>query len=353
MAVQLLILAVILLIVPTFIGGVFSRVDKMSGNLLFRWVSGQFLLWAGFQFISTALIVQEKTFGLLVWLFWGYIAALLLLAAAQAIRHGFRKSSVSVIRGFDRETRSADMALWAVFGGLLLFQLIQAARLAYADGDDAYYVAIAATSPDDNLMYCKLPYTGGGTSIDVRHGLAPFPIWISFLAKASGMQAVTIAHVVLPVVLIFMSYSIYYLLGVRLFEKGGSRLPLFLIFAELLVLFGDYSFYTVENFMIARSRQGKAALGSIVIPFLFLLLLILTKKLQEGERIPAGLYLLIGMGAAAACLCSTLGALLICVLLGVGGLAAALCYRRFQCLLPLALCCVPCVGYALLYLALA
>ena len=102
--------------------------------------------------------------------------------------------------------------------------------------------------------------------------------------------------------------------------------------------------------MIARSRQGKAALGSIVIPFLIFLFLILFGRFEQGARIPARLYLLFGAAAVTACLCSTLGALLICMMVGIAGGLGAICYRRFGCLISLAVCCMPCICYAMLYL---
>ena len=52
------------------------------------------------------------------------------------------------------------------------------------------------------------------------------------------------------------------------------------------------------------------------------------------------------------CLCSTLGALLVCMLIGVTGLCAAVCYKKWKFLFPMAACCVPCVVYAGLYLIL-
>ncbi len=353
MAIQLLILGVLLLVIPVFVGGIFSDVDGMRGGLVFRWVSGQFLLWAGFQFISVPLIIRERNFSQLVWGFWLYMAALMLMAAGRGIRQIQRRVPASLVKGGGKGKQVSEMLFWAIFTGLLLFQLVQAVRLAYADGDDAYYVAISAMTQDADTMYLKIAYTGETTMLNFRHSLAPFPIWIAFLARVSGIQAVTVAQVILPVVLIAMSYGIFYLLGVRLFPEKGGQLPLFLIFTEILVLFGDYSFYTAENFMIARSRQGKAALGNIVLPFLLLLLLIFMKKLQEAERVPVWCYLLIGAVATTACLCSTLGALLICMAVGVAGLSAAVCYKRFRCLVPLAICCIPCICYALLYLLLA
>jgi len=351
--IQLLILGVLLLIIPVLAGGIFLQIGNERGNLVFRWVSGQFLLWAGFQLISVPLILKERGFASLVVLFQVYIAVLLLLAAAQWIRRGAYRRWIEHFRFERRWKRPENIVFWGIFAGLLLFQLIQAVRLAYADGDDAYYVAISTVTQNAETMYLNIPYTGYATQLEIRHSLAPFPVWISFLARVSGMPAVMVAHVVLPVVLISMTYAIFYLLGARLFPEKGGQLPLFLIFTELLVIFGDYSFYTAENFMIARSRQGKAALGNLVIPFLLLLLLMVMKKLQEKQRVPARLYLLLVAVTTTGCLCSTLGALLLGLAMEIVGLLAAVCYRRPGCLLPLAACCIPCVCYAMLYLILA
>lgn len=244
----------------------------------------------------------------------------------------------------------SEVLFWLLFWGLLLLQLVQAVRLTYADGDDSFYVAISSITQDSDTMYQKLPYTGGATVLDGRHGLAPFPIWVAFLARSSGIPAVTVAHVILPAVLISMTYGIFYLIGRRLFPERDGRLPLFLLFAELLVIFGDYSFYTAENFMIARSRQGKAALGSIVIPFLVFLLLLLLEKMQEKEKLPAAYFLLLAAAIVTGCLCSTLGALLVCVPVGIVGLMGSLYYKRPGILPPVAACCVPCLIYIFLYL---
>ena len=353
--IQFLILAALLLFIPTLIGGLFIRVDKGSGNLLFRWVSGQFLLWAGFQLICVPLILRERSFESLVKLFSGYTAALALLGLGALIQRRVKgkKQKTFFNDKIFKKKKNGNALLWILFWGLLLFQLVQAVRLAYADSDDAYYVAVSAITQESGAMYRTLPYTGGTTQLDIRHGLAPFPVWISFLAQLSGMRPVMLAQSALPPVLISITYAIYYLMGSLPFpekEEGQEKLPLFLVFAELLVLFGNYSIYTAENFLLARSRQGKAALGNIVIPFLFLLLLIFMRRLQEARKVPVLLYLLMGAAAVTGCLCSTLGALLVSLLVGTAGVLAAVCYRRPLVLFPLAVSCAPCVYYALLYL---
>ena len=238
-----------------------------------------------------------------------------------------------------------------IFAVLLLIQLVLAVVMVYGDGDDAYYVAISTAAQESGKMYQKIPYTGMNTELDVRHGLAPFPIWIAWLAQMTGISTVVVAKTLLPVVLISMTYGVFYLLGSRILFSGQS-VPLFLICTEVLVMFGDYSFYTVENFMIARSRQGKAALGSILIPMIFFLLLWLFRRLQEEKKITVGFWMLLGAVMISCCLASTMGALLACMLMGVAGICGAVCYKRFRLLLPLTACCIPCVIYAGMYLLL-
>lgn len=412
---RICILAFCLTVVPTAAGGCFQSLLQrvgaagkagavkgaesagMSGcRLPFFWVSGQMLLWAGFQLLCVPCVLLELEFHDVVYGF-GALAAVLAAAGVLTLIRSKGKRTFKLVpeagkavRGDAGSRRALVSFLWVCFFALLLLQLVQAVRLAYGDGDDAYYVAVSAITENADTMYQKLPYTGGTTKVDIRHGLAPFPVWIAFLSRVSGIRAVSVAHIAMPLMLIPMTYTIFYLLGKRLFGGRERQLPLFLIFAELLVLFGDYSFYTVENFMLARSRQGKSALGSIILPMLFLLLFLLLERLGEQpgtrtggqpgarnggqpgarnggqpgarnggpsrdktkgqEKHGAAYWVLLCGTMTAGCLCSTMGAFLLCLLLAVTGLCAAVSYRQWRVLPPLALCCVPCVCYALLYL---
>lgn len=377
-ALRIVALAVLLLVVPTIVGTLFFATESKTNSLIFAWVSGQMLLWAGFQVIAVPFILKEKTLSRIVMLYAVYQAILLLLAVAVGLyRMGKRsglgkgwKSSwekgwknggtlagnqhqgLHAVPDQNGTKRVLRYGLWAVFALLLIFQLVQAVRLAYADGDDAYYVAVASIANASDTMYRKSVYSVGMMSVDARYGLAPFPIWIAFLARVTGLPTVSVAQVGLPLVLIPMTYGIYYLIGRRLFAKKGGLLPLFLIFGELLVLFSDYSFYTAENFMIARSRQGKAALGNIIIPMLLFLLYLWLEKMQEKRKVTWQDFLLLLSTATAACLCSTLAAFLTCMLIGITGICTAVYYKRFRFLIPMAACCIPCVMEALLYVLL-
>ncbi len=355
--------------IPVAAGGIFTGLPgegrkkgifdgKGWSRLLFRWVAGQMCLWAGFQAICVPFILQGRNFGDVVNLFLAYGAALILLSLAREIRYlaslpgKVKKGAMGISwKHKKREGKPDKIArmLWCCAACLLLLQLVAACFLAYEEGDDAFYVAISTSTVDADTMYQKLPYTGGSSELDARHALAPFPIWVAFMARLTGMHPATMAQVALPVVLIGMGYGIFYLLGSRLYKGDGRKLAFFLIMVECLVLFGGYSTYSAENFLLVRTAQGKAVLASIVIPFLLLLFYLLLERQKEGGRAGAGCWSLFALTMVAGCLCSTLGSFLTCLLVGVAGLCGAVCFRRWKILLPLAGCCVIPLGMVFLY----
>lgn len=349
--VGVIVLLLWLVFIPPVVGGITATVvDKRKYNLPFLWITGQMILWAGFQFVCVPFILKGQPFSALVTVYFAVTVVLVCMGLIQLVKSRWKgKMSFCVISKDSKVAGKWYLVLWVIFWLLLFFQLFQAVFMTYGDGDDAFYVAVSTIAEESNTMYQKLPYTGGTTGLDIRHGLAPFPIWIAFLARISGIPAVTVAHVAVPLVLIPMTYGIYYLIGTKVCQKQSEKLPLFLVLTELLVIFGDYSLYSVENFMIARSRQGKAALGSIVIPAMVYLFLLILERVQEKRKIEFRLWLLLLCGVFAGCICSTLGAVLLCMITGVTGICAAVCYKRWRILIPMALCCIPAVCYAIIY----
>lgn len=347
---RIILLAMILLVIPVVVGSVFSGVDKHAPKFTGMWIKGQMLLWAGFYMITVPLVLEKARFNKVVVLFTGYMAVLVLVAVVLNVVRKKQGLTTCVAKEAVQKTKKKSYILWVIFFALLIVQLLASVFLAYADGDDAFYVATAAITEQSNSMYRILPYTGGSTGLSGRYSLAPFPIWIAYLARVTGVRSVTVAHIFMPLFSITMAYGVYYLVGSRLFKKNKEWIPLFLIFSEILVLYGDYSMYTPERFLIARSRQGKATLSAIVIPFLFYLLLLLLEKIEANQRITVAYWGLLICTLMCACLCSTMGAVLTCMLTGVVGGCAAVCYRNGKVLLPLGMCCIPCIAVLLLYL---
>ena len=356
MILQIFLLAVLLLAVPTAVGslvpGLGTAERKGRIDFPFQWICGQMILWAGFQIICVPLVLAEIDFWYFVTAYSVYIVFMLLAAFTAAFLRK-RRSPVRLrlteAPGAKRDRMA--LLLWGCVAMLLLIQLALAVILAYEEGDDAFYVAVSVITENADTMYRKLPYTGGATGLDSRHGLAPFPIWVAYLARLTGMHPAVMAQVALPPVLIVMSYTVYYLLARRLFREE-RKIALFLLVTEILVVFGGYSLQSAENFLLVRTAQGKAVLANIVIPFLLLIFLRILEDLQRNKRTGAGCWLPVALTMISACLCSTEGAFLVCVLLGCAGICTLASYRRYKLILPMAGCCAVPVCVALLYLLL-
>lgn len=358
--ISIAVLCIILLLIPAMVGELLRGVSKSAGELPFRWISGQILLWAGFQLICVPMILLEQNFSQLQRAFQLYTVLLLGVSFLVVLRRIWKRKRSGSSAACREASRPKSMQLpaprprsWYILWGiallLLLFQLLMIGFLAYEEGDDAFYVALSTITMDSDTMYRKLPYTGSATGLDARHGLAPFPMWIAYLAKTAGIPAATAAHIAAPIILVLIAYALYYLLGKKLLAERLQQLPFFFILAELMVLFGGYSVYSAENFLLVRTSQGKAVIANIILPFLLLLLLLLLEKLEKAEKIGFSHWLLLSMTMISGCLCSTLGSLLTCMLMGIVGICGAVCYRKWKLLLPMAICCVPPACYALLY----
>ena len=333
-------------ILPIFVGSIFAGKSGVYNNsIMYRFMAGNMLMWAVFQLVCVPCVIGQNSFTLVVAVYLICSALLLVLGILSW------KSNPFEVRK-ENPLEKSEKLTWLIFGILLMIQLVCAVVLTYADGDDAFYVAVSEITNDSNTMYQKSPYSTGVTELDVRHGLAPFPIWIAFLARISGFHTAVIAHVVVAVYLIIMGYGAFYLVGKKLLGEKKERVPLFMIMMALLVMFGDYSTRTPENFMIARSRQGKAAVGSIIIPILSFLLLVILKKMQEGQRMGWRILLFLASTITAACLCTTLGTFLSCAMVGCVGLCSLFVYKKWKPVFQMALCCMPAVCFALLYFVL-
>lgn len=241
----------------------------------------------------------------------------------------------------------------------ILFQLILVTGYRHTDDDDAWYLGIAVSAYETGEMFAYSPYTGA--SMELSDGgdyvLSPLPVLWAALGKLFHIHPTILAHTVAPVFMLLWAYYIYWLLGKRLFgrkdEDAGAAA--FLLFMNVLNLFGFYSTRTSGTFLLFRSWQGKAVFCAILVPCLFYYFLgLLQSKEQRGRqngRKPAGnrgmeeketavnekrellgIYLTMGAG----CLASFSAASLMPLLLFAMALTYAITDRSVK--LPLKMC---------------
>ncbi|MBD5522917.1 MAG: hypothetical protein HDR04_00575 [Lachnospiraceae bacterium] len=270
----------------------------------------------------------------------------------------------------------AERIEWLLFFVLLGFQLYKAVAYASFDGDDAYYVVESLIAQQADVMYRILPYTGRPTDLDVRHALAVFPMWIAFVATRSHIHATIVSHTIMPLVLIPLSYLVYYEIGRRLFKtnaygmkKEGTaskktgrnraddgnifdreNLPVFMLLMTLFQIFGNVSIYTNETFFLTRTWQGKAVAGCLVIPALFWMFLWIYDGKRHGD---AGMWFVFVCINMAAGVCSSIAVFLVCILMALTAFCLAITERDYRVILKMGAVCIPNVIYMAVYVIVA
>lgn len=335
-----------------------SWLSDRKAMLLKSYLFGFVVYLAAFQVLIVSNMLTVNNFFQVCTIFsYGSIAVAsigVVVAIIMAIR---KKQGVFYIeknaKGVQKKSQKVETCvLWVLFGVVFLFQMIQSVRLTYPDGDDAYFVGTATYGANIPTMYSRIPYTGATTEFDSRHCLAPLPYVISFLSRMSGVDTSVIAHSVLPLFFIVIAYGIFYLIA-REVCRDNRENALFMLLISVLLLFGNYSVYSMETFLMTRIRQGKASLGSFALPLGFYLLLILAKHLEGRKRDRFFIYFLIGCNGLVAALFTTMGNFIYPCMIGVGSLCICFSKKNWKKLIPLFLTCVPSGVMAVLYLIIS
>lgn len=354
-----------LVIIPFCIGlipaGFMPEDERKPGIVL---LAGYFTMWAVFGLVTIPVVVFVRYDNFI--LASRCFMALAILGAAAGVWLTYRRRRFGRLREWMsfadciREMSVAERIEWLLFLLLLGFQLYKAVAYASFDGDDAYYVAASLIAQQADTMYTILPLTGRHTGLDIRHALAVFPMWIAFVAQKSHIHATILSHTIIPLVLIPLTYLVYYEIGRLLFgrpdrqakaEGSGENLPLFMILMAVFQIFGNVSIYTNETFFLTRTWQGKAVAGSLVIPallWLFLLLYSGRKKGAAAER--AGIWLLLVCVNITAGICSSIAVFLVSILMAVAAFCLAIVERDYKVLFKMGAACIPNAFYVLTYL---
>ncbi|MBO5208791.1 MAG: hypothetical protein J6B68_05535 [Lachnospiraceae bacterium] len=373
-----------LLVVPFCIGLVPVKcIAEKKRNLGVILLAGYLLMWAVFEVITIPAVVwiQYHNFSIAMNIF--MVVAVLLAVAGIVLWYmeGKKNEGKTNWLGLGN-LKWSEMSLetkieWFLLFALVGFQLYMSVTRASFDGDDAYYVVQSLMAQQNDAMYKNLPYTGRSADLDVRHALAVFPMWVAFVSVKADLHATIVSHVIMPLVLIPLSYLVYYEISKVLFADKRENRPIFMIIMGLFQLFGNVSIYTNETFFLTRTWQGKAVAGSFVIPMIFLMLFwifdndLKKEKIEEKEAAQAtgaekkaqkerkkqaqniGLWIMLVCVNMTAGVCSSIAVFLVTILLGIAAFCLMLVKRDWKVPVKLGLTCIPNAFYVLLYLILS
>lgn len=342
----------VLVLIPFGMGLIpVNLIDGRLRSVGVTYISGFLFALAVFQIITVPIIILDSWgFKIVVPLYTCVTVFLALIGVALTVFTVKKEKGTRLKLMNEQKPAMEDIVLWGMVFLLVGFQLVMAFVMTSFDGDDAYYVVQSLLTEETNTMYRILPYTGLSTGLDLRHSLAVFPIWIAYIARMSGVHSTIIAHTVLPLVLIPLTYWIYLEIGKKLLRKELKKLPVFMIFICLMQIFGNVSIYTNATFFLTRTWQGKSILANVVIPTIFWLFLWIFDKDGDEKENRIGLWIMLFSINFVAAMASTASVFLIAMLIGVTGLVLGIKEKNIQIPLRLMVTCIPLVIYGVLFL---
>ncbi|MCM1122093.1 MAG: DUF6077 domain-containing protein [Eubacterium sp.] len=356
--IQLIGLLIWLVVIPAGIGLIPAHFMPVRRRTLgFVMLAGYFGMWAVFEVVTIPAVIFVKYHNFKVasncFMVLSIVCAMVGLWLLYRDRKEWELTSpVTYVWNMSW----AERIEWLLFFALLGFQLYKAAAYASFDGDDAYYVVESLIAQQADVMYRILPYTGRPTDLDVRHVLAVFPMWVAYVAVKSDIHATIVSHLVMPFVLIPLSYLVYYEVGKVLFcrkkESYREDLPIFMIMIAMFQIFGNVSIYTNETFFLTRTWQGKAVAGSLVIPALFWLFLSIYDGAAKRRRTDIGLWIVLVCVNMTAGICSSIAVFLVCILMALTAFGLAIAERDYRVILRMGAACIPNVIYMMIYVVM-
>lgn len=341
-----------LILLPFCAGGIFPAAGKGQKEEILslgcQWMYGQFLLWAVFQLVTVYFILTRGSLQDVMLVYTPAVVCVGIVGLIVTIRMWMKGDKSPLINQY--MWIKEQKLLTGIFVLLWLVQMAGIVFLAVNDGDDAFYMAVAERAREAGVLYTANVYSFGNTELNYRYALAPFPIWIAFLAKISGLHTLTIGHILLGILLVSMSYVAYAQMGKVLFGDNRKKRLQMLILVAVLYIWGNTSSHTAESFLLLRTRQGKALVAGLVFPMMIYVILKIGKTLEQQKNIDRDSYLLAMTVILTGCLGSTLGGALVILLWASAMLFLAVGYKRWTLLFLGAVSAVPGFMYAVLYL---
>lgn len=338
---KMLLICSIVFVVLELLGMLYTRWQEEENGIALNFVAGLFLTFAIFEILVIPCIFSYQKFHIFAGL---YGSLLVLLCSCSLI---LNRKKLKEFFGKSRECKGKKIpVIFVVVLFLIVFEMFMYVHFAHVDDDDAFYVATAVTTLEEDSMFLIDPYSGEPyDSFPTRYVLSPFPIWNAFMSKVFRIHPTIFAHMVLPVLMIAAAFFVYYLIGMRLFQQDLKKTGYFLLFCTMIQMFSAYTRHPQGMVYLVRIWQGKAILASVLLPACFYLAMRLFWE-KAGIRD----WLLCFILMCSCCMVSSMGIILGAISMGLFGIWGAFSKRKFREAAFTALCCIPNVILAIFYL---
>lgn len=166
--------------------------------------------------------------------------------------------------------QAKENPFWALLPlGVLLVQSFYVVMWQTDYWDATYYIGEVSLSVYTNTIGLYDPLSRElRTVFDIRHCFATYLVHDAVVCKLFGIHPLVEMKTVMGVVVTVVYYAVMYNIARLLFRGKRENTALMLVFALLVNLF-TYTAYTSSSFLLLRTYEGKAVLGSIIVPGIF------------------------------------------------------------------------------------
>lgn len=282
--------------VPIIFGNAVIQMCKKNHTLLLDYVYGMLGMWALFQIVSIPIILAKGHFNTIVAI---DLILISLVSVYSIYNHQFCRIDLKNI--FCNDTCPMIIMIC-----MIIFIMYKTICYQHTDADDSRFVVNAVDILRTNRLFLTNPATGafltsweGETIKDIT---SPWAIYIAMSSKVTGIHPTIIAHLILPVILTSLACCVFWLFSEQCVGKDKSVRCMFVCIVLLLHIFGYYSLYNVETFMMTRIWQGKAVVASVGIPMIW----VNASWIYNNEK-DTMCYILLLITALAMCFMSGMG----------------------------------------------
>ena len=338
MIIGYVVLLLILICVPWVLGTAFFQIVHMKATIKMEYVFGWLVILAFFEVVTVSLAFAEKSLTEVTWIYTVTIMFLCICYVGRCIR---KKKKI-----WQFSMNISDINIYAALASItFLLQIVAAVFFVHMDADDAYYIGTANTSLSTDTLFLIEPDTGYASyAVNTRYAFSAIMVFWSYLSKITGIHPLIIAHTIIPIVFISISYILWWEVG-KCLLKGKEQRWIFFLLINVINVFGNTSVYTQSSFLLFRIWQGKALLPNIILPsFLYFFLKLYGNNCLKRQ------WLTILITVLAACCCSSMVVPLGAMVIGTGTCILVLAKRDWKIFLYGLLCCIPCLIIGICYL---
>ena len=348
---NILLIIVFMVVVPFVLGLLYERFFETEVKLMFSrcFAMGFATMLTLFQFVAVPMIAKGTSFNLLLYVYTAvlvaFIAVSLFLNRDTLVSRV--KAEISCICNGIKSLDKMYLIIGIIALILIAFQTSLLVFKMHTDTDDCRFLAEALEAVERNTLLRVHVITGEQLAYPIgemrKEVTAPYPLFISVLSVYTRIHPTVLAHLIFPVLLIPLSYSVVFLLGKTLLETA-EKVSVYMFVIAVVILFSFESIYTWGYTLLTIIWQGRSISAVIMLPLIWYIFI----RIYVEEKMTPVLFIsAVTVGIANACL-SGMGSLMAPIIGGAFALTSLIKSKKLIPAVLIGLSVVPSGIYAVL-----